>query len=242
MFYYLLYPLLSYNFILIAAAIIPAIVLLVHVYRSDHLEKESNRLLWTLVKAGIFSTLAAIFLERIFSGVLGSLFSPSSTIYKVLLYFGVVGISEEGSKYFQLRNNTWHSHEFNCLYDGVVYAVYVSMGFALWENISYVLHFGLSTAVIRAMTAIPGHACFGVFMGVFYTMARLYANAGEKEKAKRYEILAVVVPVLIHGAYDYIATMQVSSQNYLFIAFIAVLFFVSYRLIDKVARNDQYIR
>ena len=50
---------------------------------------------------------------------------------------------------------------------GKVYAVFVSLGFALWENISYVLHFGFQTAIVRSLTAIPGHACFGVFMGAF---------------------------------------------------------------------------
>ncbi len=242
MFYFLIYPFLSYNFILIAAAIIPAVILMVHVYRSDHLEKESGNLLWTLVKAGVFSTLVAIFFERIFSALLGSLFSPESTIYRILLYFGVVAISEEGAKYYQLKKNTWNREEFNCLYDGVIYAVFVSMGFALWENISYVLHYGLSVALIRAVTSIPGHACFGVFMGVFYTAAKLYSSAERFEESKRYQIAALVVPMLLHGAYDYIATLYSDSFNYLFIAFVAVLFFVSYKLVDKVARNDQYFR
>ena len=53
MFYYLLRPIMTYNFILIIAAVIPAIILMVKVYKSDRLEKESPQLLWSLVKAGI---------------------------------------------------------------------------------------------------------------------------------------------------------------------------------------------
>ena len=88
------------------------------------------------------------------------------------MYFGVVAFSEEGAKYFLLKRRTWNSAAFNCQFDGVVYAVFVSLGFALWENISYVLMYGLSTALVRAVTAVPGHACFGVFMGVWYGLAK----------------------------------------------------------------------
>ena len=57
MFYFLMKPLITYNFILIAAAVIPAVFLMIRVYRSDRLEAESPRLLWQLVKAGILSSL-----------------------------------------------------------------------------------------------------------------------------------------------------------------------------------------
>ena len=70
--------------------------------------------------------------------------------YNAIMYFGIVAFSEEGAKYFLLRRRTWHSAAFNCQFDGVVYAVFVALGFALWENISYVLMYGLSTALVRA--------------------------------------------------------------------------------------------
>ena len=65
------------------------------------------------------------------------------------MYFVVVAISEEGFKYVLLKKRTWKSREFNCEFDGVVYAVFVSLGFALWENIFYVLSYGFATAVAR---------------------------------------------------------------------------------------------
>ena len=51
------------------------------------------------------------------------------------MYFGIVAIAEESSKYIFLRHRTWNNPEFNCTYDGVIYAVFTSLGFALWENI-----------------------------------------------------------------------------------------------------------
>ena len=55
MFYFLLEPIMMYNWILILAAVIPAVFLMVKVYRSDRIEKESGYLLRKLVVAGIIS-------------------------------------------------------------------------------------------------------------------------------------------------------------------------------------------
>ena len=238
MFYFLLPGLMTYNVILMAAAVIPAIFLMAKVYRSDRLEKESPMMLRTLALAGIFSSLIAMVAERILGGLLDATVQDKG-LHQILLYFGVVAFSEEGAKYFMLRKRSWHSREFNCQYDGVVYAVFVSLGFALWENISYVMHFGFSTAIVRAVTAIPGHTCFGVFMGVFYGLARKYENRGWKEKAQPYKVMAVLAPAALHGAYDYIASTE--SGTWGFVGFIAVLFLVSYRLVGKMSREDQYI-
>lgn len=238
MFYFLMPGLMTYNVILIAAAVIPAVFLMGKVYRSDRLEKESPMMLRSLALAGIFSSLIAMVLERVLGAVLDAAVRDQG-LHQILLYFGVVAFSEEGAKYYLLKKRTWRSGEFNCQYDGVVYAVFVSLGFALWENISYVMHFGFSTALVRAVTAIPGHTCFGVFMGVFYGLARKYENRGWKEKAAPYKTLAVLIPALLHGAYDYIASTE--SGTWVFVGFIALLFLASYRLVGKMSRADQYI-
>ncbi|MBQ1402726.1 MAG: PrsW family intramembrane metalloprotease [Oscillospiraceae bacterium] len=239
MFYYLLSGILSFDIVLVTAAVVPAVILMVKVYQSDHLEKESTQMLWNLVKAGIMSALLALVEERIFSSLLELAVPYNSPWYQVILYFGVVAISEESSKYIMMRGRTWKSIEFNCQYDGVVYAVFVSLGFALWENISYVMHYGFGTALIRAITAIPGHASFGVFMGVFYGLAKKMENRGEHNKSVLLRVLSIVVPVLLHGAYDYIASTEGSSWS--FVIFILVLFAVSFWAVGKASKADRPI-
>ena len=238
MFYFLISSLLGYRFLLIAAAVIPALFLMVKVYRSDRLEKESPQMLLRLVAAGVFATLAAMILERVLSWILGAAVKDR-TLYQVLLYFGIVAFSEEGAKYFFLKRRTWRTAEFDCLYDGVVYAVFVALGFALWENISYVLHYGFSTALVRAVTAIPGHTCFGVFMGVFYGIAKRLENAGQRGYASLFRGLSVLVPALLHGCYDYIASSD--GEDWYFLVFIAVLFGASYVLVNRMSRRDHFI-
>ena len=157
--------------IMIAAAVLPAMVLLIYVYRKDVTEKEPGNLLVNLLLLGALSTVFASITELLGQYVLDSISFESETLKNAILYFIVVALSEEGFKYLLLRYRTWKEPNFNCTFDGVVYAVFVSMGFAIIENIKYVFAYGLATALVRAVTAVPGHACFGVFMGVFYGLA-----------------------------------------------------------------------
>ena len=97
----------SYNILLIAAAVIPAIVLLVRVYRSDRLEKEPVGMLIGLFFLGIISTTLAGITEELGSGALTNLFPNGGLISDALLYFVVVAVSEEGFKYLLLKIRTW---------------------------------------------------------------------------------------------------------------------------------------
>jgi len=231
----------SVNPILIAAAVLPAIFLLVKVEREDHLEKESHSLLISLVAFGIISTALASLGERIGITILAMIFREANVLYNILLYFGVVAFSEEGAKYVLLKRRTWNNPEFNCQFDGVVYGVFVSLGFALWENIGYVAMYGLGTAVVRAVTAVPGHACFGVFMGTWYGMAKRREGAGDYAGSKRMRTRALLVPAILHGFYDFVATYNNDVMNIVFLVFVILMFITAWRLVKHVSANDSYI-
>lgn len=229
------------NALLISAAVIPAIVLLVMVHRADRVDKEDPALLVRLVLMGVFATTIAKLGERVGLIVLNAFFRYETVLYDVLMYFGVVAFAEEGAKYALLKRTTWGRPDFNCRFDGVVYATFVSLGFALWENIGYVMMSGLGTALVRAVTAVPGHACFGVFMGCWYARAYELERQGNAEASKSYRILSVLLPALLHGAYDYLAVAMAYQSGWYFLAFVAVLFIITYRLILRLSREDRYI-
>lgn len=229
------------NPILIAAAIIPAIFLLVKIYKADRLEPEPPSLLLSLVLYGIIATGFAMLTENLGSSILASLFDRGSTIYNIIMYFIIVAFSEEGFKYLLLKKRTWNSPAFNCQFDGIVYAVFVSLGFALWENLGYVFRFGLSAALVRAVTAVPGHACFGVFMGTWYGIAKRYHNTGNFAASKICRTMAFLMPAFIHGCYDFIATMDSIHFGWIFVAFIAVMFLIAFLLIQNMSKHDRYI-
>ena len=173
----------------ILAAIIPAIFLLRYIYKHDTVEKEPPKLLWALLLAGVASALCSIVLEIIGGGILDSTVSQDSPYYVFALAFLVVAVVEEGTKMYFLKRRTWRDPNFSHLFDGVVYAAFVSLGFAAFENIKYVFSYGLSVAVTRAFSAVPAHLGFSVFMGVFYSRAKLCENQGD-HRGKRWNLMA----------------------------------------------------
>ena len=227
--------------VLVAAAVIPAVALMLYVYRKDHLEKEPTPLLWRLIVQGVVATALAVFAERLGAKVLSGMVNEKSLLYAILFYGVVVGLSEEGFKYLLLKRRTWNSPDFNCRFDGVVYAVFVSMGFALWENIDYVVMYGLQTAFVRALTAVPGHACFGVFMGAWYGLAKSHERHGNPSSSKFCRVMAVVCPALLHGVYDVIAALGGGSLSWIFVAFIAVMFLAAYGMVKRLSVQDRYL-
>ena len=230
-----------YNPILIAAAVLPAIALLIFVYREDRMEKEPWPLLLSLMIQGVVSTALAVFAERLGMRLLGGLAAENTWTYQIIANFIVVGLSEEGFKYLLLKRRTWLSPAFNCQFDGVVYAVFVSLGFALWENIDYVVMYGFSAAMVRSVTAVPGHACFGVFMGAWYGLARRYENRGDIRRSARCRRMALICPVLLHGMYDLIATVERSPFSWAFLGFILILFAAAFVMVRRLSKQDRYI-
>lgn len=195
----------------------------------------------SLVLRGIVATFLALLTERLGSSILYLFFKEDTLVPHFLMYFVVVALSEEGFKYLLLYRRTWHSPDFNCRFDGVVYAVFVSLGFALWENIQYVSMMGLFAAAVRALTAVPGHACFGVFMGAWYGMARWYENYGEYDKSRRYRRLALIVPTLLHGCYDFIATINGTLFGMIFVVFVVLMFAAARGTVMRLSQDDRYI-
>ena len=228
--------------LLVLAAVLPAAYLMIRVYRSDRLEPEPPRLVIGLVLLGMISTALAGGAEQLGDYLISGFVEPETMKYNALFFFLIVGPAEEGFKYAVLHWRTWRSPHFNCQYDGVVYAVFVSLGFALWENIGYVLMFGFETAVARALTAVPGHACFGVFMGAWYGIAKRYELYGYPRECRRSKWLAVLVPAMIHGCYDFIASMESEYYVPIFLAFVVVMFVAALRFVKRLSKNDGYIQ
>jgi RsiW-degrading membrane proteinase PrsW (M82 family) len=107
-----------------------------------------------------------------------------------------------------LRLASWYDRNFDYVFDGIVYAVFCGLGFAVAENISYVFTFGPGAAVVRAFTAIPGHCVFAVFMGSFYGRTKL-AQVQQRHIPRLWNgLLSLAVPIFCHGVYDTLAGIE----------------------------------
>ena len=228
-------PMLSILAVYILAAVLPAIILLRYIYKHDTVEKEPPGLLLTLLFMGVLAALCATVLEAIFQTVLDLLVDPGSPVYTILLAFLVV---EEGTKFWLLKRRTWYHPAFNYRFDGIVYAVFVSLGFAAYENITYVLRYGLSVALPRALLAVPGHAAFAVVMGAFYGRARLREGWGDLREARRDLWTGYLFAVFLHGFYDTCAMIGTGTSTVAFLVFVALMFLGIFRLVKKESATD----
>ena len=222
----------------VLAAVLPTVFLLGYIYRHDTVEKEPIGLLLELLAFGVGSAWCASVLEGIGQRLLDAVLIPGSLGYTVLLAFVVVALSEEGMKLFFLKRRTWNDPNFNYRFDGIVYAVFVSLGFAAYENILYVFNYGLSTALLRAVSAVPAHMSFAVVMGVLYGRARLMENRGELVAARLGRGLALVCAVLLHGFYDACAMVGTGVSVMVFIVFVMTMFVGVYGLIKIESSTD----
>lgn len=182
------------NLLLLALA--PIIVIILYIYYTDKYEKEPKHLL-------VYNFLLGAFVSVFITTILYILFDyilpldSASVLQQLVKAFGVVGFTEEFSKYIIIRYFAQPNKAFNEPFDGIVYAVMVSMGFAATENIFYVLEGGLNSAILRAFTAIPAHATFGILMGYFMGKAKF------SENRVKLNLTGLFLAIIFHGSYDF---------------------------------------
>ena len=225
---------------ILVAGLLPCVVLLFYIYRKDTVEKEPVGLLIKLLLLGCLSTIPAIILEMIGSYILSAIgLTEGSTLYYLIENFLIIAVAEEASKRYMLRKGSWNDPAFNYVFDGVVYAVFVSLGFAGLENVGYIAGFGMEVAVIRGLAAIPLHAICGVFMGHFYGLHKAYSKYGYAKEAAANKKLSLLVPVLIHGFYDFCASVQSETMSYVWLGFVIIMDVIAFIQIRNYSKNDK---
>jgi len=231
-----------------ALSVIPSVVLLAYIYRLDKKEKEPVDFLLRLFTFGALVTWPVSTIEGAVSSFIVVKFSMSPVVWAMLKAFVVAGLCEETGKYLILKNCVWDDRHFNCTFDGIVYAVFVSLGMATLENIFYVADGGIRTALARMFTSIPGHMSFAVYMGFFFSRMKLAAIRDDYRGYVRNRTLAIIVPIFIHGLYDcilmvnrIIPSITVQSQIMkIWYEFIIILFLLTFILVKRASRKDAY--
>ena len=161
---------------LIFLAVAPVMVIVLYIYFKDKFEKEPIPFLFKNFLLGAFASVLITFVLSIVASFIFQLPNDNSFIDQFIKAFIVVALVEEFSKYLIVRYYAQTNKEFNEPFDGIVYAVMVSMGFAALENVLYVFQHGVETGITRAFTAVPAHAAFAILMGYFMGKAKFSKN------------------------------------------------------------------
>lgn len=182
------------NLLLISLA--PILIIAFYIYSRDKYEKEPLSVLFKALLAGILIVLPVILIEKLLTIPSENLEGVSYAAYTAFI---VAGLTEEGMKFLAFFFFFWNNRNFNEKFDGIVYSVYIALGFAGIENILYVFSGGYGVGIIRALTAVPAHALFGIVMGYYFSLAKF--NASSKAA---FIILAFLMPFLFHGLYNFL--------------------------------------
>ena len=91
----------------------------------------------------------------------------------------------------------------------------------------------------RFMLRIGSWAICGLFMGHFYGLEKAYTRYGYADAARKSRFLSLWIPVLIHGFYDFAASMEADVYLYVWIGFVIVMDIIAIRMVRKYAGGDQ---
>ena len=227
---------------LLLIALIPPLFFLIYIYRQDDIESEPRGMIAGLIGLGALSAIPAVLLELAGSYILYLLGLPEeSLIYLLLENFLVVGVSEEICKYTAGRLTTWKSPEFNYRFDGIVYMVSSAIGFAALENVLYVFSSGFRTGIFRAILSIPLHTICGMFLGYYYGEGKYLLMHGDKTGSRNAFWKGLFIAVMIHGAYDFLASLESITALVLFVVLVIVVDIVAFRFMKNAEKADSPI-
>ena len=185
------------SLVLLALALAPGAAIGLYIYFKDKYEREPIGLVVMSFFMGVVSTVITLLISWPVNWIIPV--NEKSVSEQALHAFILGAFIEEFSKFIFVRWVLYPNKNFNEPFDGIVYAVSVSLGFAGLENILYVMNSdaGVATGIVRMFTAVPAHATFAVLMGYFMGIAKC-------EKGKSYDVwYGLAAATLFHGAYDY---------------------------------------
>lgn len=206
---------------LIGAAIAPGIALLCYFYLRDNLQPEPISM---VIRSFIFGILL-VFPIMMLQYVIHNEWELNHPWFHAIISSAFI---EEFFKWLVVYHTAYKHVEFDEPYDGIVYGVAVSLGFATLENIFYLYINGMDVAIWRAFLPVSSHALLGVWMGFYLGIGKFTHHSG-----KKLFILTVslILPILLHGFYNLIL---LSSQYWLWfiIPFMLILWLVGLRKVQ----------
>ncbi len=219
---------------LVAIATVPVILILFYVYYRDKYKKGPLWMLLLSLAGGAVIVPAVIWWEQAMLGF-SEYYYSFQWQHGFIISFLVAGLCEESMKMLAFMLLIWRRSYFMEKFDAILYAVYISLGFALVENIMYVLDGGTQTGLTRALTAVPAHAIFGVAMGFYLGRAKF---SSRKRILKIF--YAWFVPIVLHGTYNYIIMSDMPYLLFTFVLYVILLYLLGFRKLKTISNASVF--
>lgn len=230
--------------ILFTISVLPIILIGIFIYKKDR-QKESPKLLVKLFLGGIGSC----FLVLIVSSILGLIFPILSADTKdlnaielVIYVFIGIALVEEFCKWIMAYKISYNDEDFDELYDAILYSMFVALGFACFENLLYVYNNGIGTGIMRALLAVPGHACDGMLMGYYLGISKINALNNKNDLKIKNLVLSITVPTITHGIYDYCILSQKTIFIIIFFIFVICMYVYVLKQIKKISSINRKMK
>lgn len=226
--------------LLILLAILPIIIICKYVYDKDK-DKEPRGLLSKLLLSGILAAILVIIISLVLEVLIPWLELTEGVSFARLLVITFIGIAmlEEGMKLLMVYLFGYKNQEFDETYDIIVYSVFVSLGFAAFENIIYILSDGgMTIGIIRGLMAVPSHAFDALFMGYYLSLAKVSSMKNNKQLEKKNIFKSLMIPTILHGIYDFCLLSGSIPLIIFCIVFIIFLYIVSINKLNYVVKNN----
>ncbi len=195
-----------------------------------------------LVRGAFLSAVLVLVVSTVLSGIqrILALLGAGTVILTVYHNFIVLALSEELVKYHVMRGvmKKW-SYPYSWL-DVVSLMMIVGLGFGLLESLGYAIGANAGMMLVRGFTAM--HCGYGFIMGYF-------VGKGMKTGKQKYTRIGILIPVLLHGAYDCCLSEELAkiSDNFglvsLALAAVAVVtLIVAIVYVRRVEKRDESLR
>ena len=222
-------------------AFVPIVGLGSYVYYRDK-NKEPVKILIEMFLAGIASTFISVMLSLL----LGKIVPGYTELYNSKNYVGLyasslisVALLQEFSKWVLVYILGYNNKEYDEPYDMIVYALFLSLGFAFIENLIYVYDGGVYISLFKVFGDVILQACMGIFIGYFISLAKL-AHMDNKPYIK-YIILSLFVPCLLHSILDYLLVLGNNVFIFLFGVVIVISYYFAYKNISRLSSMNRVI-
>ncbi len=230
--------------LLFIISVLPVFLIGMFIYKKDK-NKEPGKLLTKLFLGGMASCLLVVIVSLILGLIFPIIKADTKDLNLVELIFNVfigVALVEESCKWIFAYKISYNDENFDEFYDAVLYCMFVALGFACFENLLYVYSNGIEVGITRALLAVPGHACDGMFMGYYLGLSKIGEINNRLDIKNKNLVLSIIVPTITHGIYDYCIFSRMFIFMIIFYIFVICMYIYVLKKINKISSINKRFR